>query len=108
MTNSLYQWSISNIAFNEAKIIHLRFNSTVCNQILAKYFLNNQPLAQRASQHGLGVIISDDLSWSLHHSSIVSKAFKTLRLIQRTFGSSTSFKVCKILYLSLVRSNNIL
>ena len=84
--------------------MHLRFNNTVRDQMLAKYFLSNQPLAQRASQRDLGVIISDNLSWSLHHSSVVSKVLKTLGFIHRTFGSSTSFKVHKILYLSLVRS----
>ena len=87
-----HQWIISNIGFNKVKTTHLRFKNTIYDQISADYFLNNQQIAQRDSQHDSGVITLVDLFWLLHHASIVSKALKTLGLTQKTFGSSTPSK----------------
>jgi hypothetical protein len=50
-------------------------------------------------QKDLGIIISDDFSWSAHYSSIVSKA-----LVKRVIGTSSSITVRKQVYVILVRS----
>ena len=47
----------------------------------------------------IGVIMSDDLSWSDHYSLIVSRALRTLGLVRRTVGASV--QVRKYLYLLL-------
>ena len=51
----------------------------------------------------LGVIMSNDLSWSRHCHYIVSKAYKSLGTIRRTFKTN-SISAKRKLYLSLVCS----
>ena len=52
----------------------------------------------------LGIIVTNNLSWSSHHHHICSKAYFALNLIRRTI-STTSIDVKRRLYISLVRSN---
>ena len=101
--DSLYQWSVSNISFNLVKTILLRF-SPHQSPFPTDYFLDNQLIVHSDSCRDLGVTLSQNLSWSKHISNIVSKAYKILGLIRRTFNSSTPTGVRKTLYLSLVRS----
>ena len=101
--DSLFQWSASNISFNKAKTILLRFSPNQ-SPFPTDYFLDGQLIAHSDSCRDLGVILSQNLSWSNHISIIVSKAYKILGLIRRTFNSSTPTGVRKTLYLSLVRS----
>ena len=101
--NNLFQWSLSNITFNTAKSTFLSFGN-VRSEAAINLCLNGQPIPQSHTHKDLGVIISDDLSWSSQYSYIVSKALKTLGLIKRTVGSSASIQVRMSLYLLLVRS----
>ena len=62
------------------------------------------PISTNNQQRDLGIIISSDLSWSCHICRIVSKAYKILHLLRRTFCSSNDITTKKRLYISLVRS----
>ena len=102
--NSLYNWSLTNISFNYAKSVYLKFHSGGQSATDCSFLLHDQPISRSYSHRDLGIILSEDLSWSLHYKSIVSKALITLNLLRRVFGTSGSIRARKLLYLSLVRS----
>ena len=43
------------------------------------------PLNTTHSHRDLGVIISNNLNWNIHHDAILGKAYRTLSLVRRTF-----------------------
>ena len=61
-------------------------------------------MARKWSYRDLGIIMSHDLSWKNHHDFILSKAYRFLGLLRRTFSTVHCNQAKKILYLSLVRS----
>ena len=66
------------------------------------YFINGKEIPVVEQHCDLGVFLSCDLLWSGHISLISSKAYKMLGLIRRTFSSTASVSVKKLLYLILV------
>ena len=50
----------------------------------------------------LGLVLSEDLSWSEHYNFITAHAYKVLGLIRRTFSSSHCPDTILKLYISLV------
>lgn len=102
--DSLTHWSVNNLSFNLSKAI-LRFTSS-SSPIIFDYYLNDSVIGNRDSCRDLGVIVSQDLSWSLH---IFAKAYKMLGLIRRTFSSThTSISVRKTLSHSCALTTHIL
>ena len=65
--------------------------------------LNNSTLEQIESYKYLGLLLTTNLSWSSHISSICLKARKVLGLLYRRFYGNVSQDALKQLYLSLVR-----
>ena len=65
---------------------------------------NHQQLSPTDSHTDLGIVMSADLSWRKHYGLISSCAYRTLDLLRRTFNTTNSVKLKKLLYLSLVCS----
>ena len=66
-------------------------------------WLNGEPLQRTESYKYLGLLLSNNLSWSPHVASVCAKARQILGLLYRRFCSCTSPDALKQLYLSLVR-----
>jgi hypothetical protein len=68
-----------------------------------QYSINENIVEQVSTFKDLGVLISNNLSWSKHIESIVSKANKTLGLIKRICKEVKNTNTRRILYCALVR-----
>ena len=67
--------------------------------------LHDQPMERVSNYKYLGVLISDDLSWSPHIDKITSKARRLLGLLYRKFYRWSSPDALLKLYMSLIRPN---
>ena len=94
----------SSLSFNMSKCCLFRFHNRSVSPVHSTYHLDGAPIPSLDHCRDLGVIFSNNLSWSLKYDVISAKAYRQLGLIRRTFSSSTSVRVKKLLYLSLVRS----
>ena len=88
----------------------MQFNAKKCNimrigNVTRTFFYNiNQCILEEVTQSTyLGVTITNNLSWSPHISSIVSKAHQRLGFIRRNLRGSP-YKCREVAYKSLVRS----
>ena len=103
--NTLSTWSIEwNLNFNVSKCALLRFcsHSKVYPSVYSK---KSTSISSKSSVRDLGVTVSSNLSWTQHYDLISTSSYKSLGLIRRTFGQSTSLKAKKLLYITLVRSH---
>ena len=71
--------------------------------LLNQCLINENMLEQVFITKDLGVLITNNLSWSKHIESIVSKANKTLGLIKRICREVKNINTRRILYCTLVR-----
>ena len=69
------------------------------------YCINGSPVDSVPHCRDLGVHFSNDLSWTYHHSTIISKAYNTLHFLRRTMFLHHSSATKLSLYISLVWSN---
>ena len=92
------QW---NMTFNESKCIHLCFLSKPNPTAPPSSYLTNNSTSN--SHKDLGVIMSNDLSWTEHYHLIISKAYRLIGIIRCTFTSNCVI-TNKQLYLSLIQS----
>ena len=67
--------------------------------------LNNVSLSTSTSHKDLGVILSSNLSWSPHITSILQKAYRSLGLLKRAIPYESPTDLKRSLYLLLVRSH---
>ena len=99
--DNMSNWSTSNhLHFNTSKCTLLSFNS----QLNTTYQIDGYALPSIDHHRDLGVIFSSDLSWNKHYEHIITKAYRSLGLLRRTFSNSNSTSAKKLLYTSLVRS----
>ena len=92
------QISLSHLTIYFTKCIHIPFKSTSNTT----YFISNMVITCQNTHKDLGLIISSDLNWSHHYNSIISKAYKSLALLRRTFSSRHCQSVKLHLYTALV------
>ena len=99
--NALITWSsASHLKFNLNKSVHLAFKS----KISTSYTMFDTSISHIDCHKDLGLVLSEDLSWSKHYNFITARAYKVLGLIRRTFSSSHCPSTGLKLYVSLVRS----
>ena len=67
------------------------------------YSINGKTISLVNRTKDLGILLSSSLIWDDHYNSILSKAYKILGLIRRTFSTNSIF-VKKKLYISLIRA----
>lgn len=93
---------------------HLQLNALKCKSMIISrkkepitpqcaLMLNGNNLEQVKSYKYLGLLLTADLSWSSHISSVCLKARKILGLLYRRFYGNVSQDALKQMYLSLVR-----
>ena len=101
---SMTDWSKkSQLTFNSKKTFLLSFRGPRSSHFSFPYSLDGCDIDTRDSIRDLGVIFSNNLTWSSHIQGILSKAYRTLYSIRRTFPASvTPTVVKKKLYLSLI------
>ena len=88
---------------NEEKCSVLRF-TTNSFTIYKNYTIKSKPITSKNFEKDLGIIVSADLKWSQHYQYILSKAYKMLGLVRRTFSSANCVSAKRLIYISLVRS----
>ena len=105
---SLEQWCNTwRLNLNQHKCIHLRLslsNLAISPQTVA-YKVCGTTLKSVMSERDLGVIVTNNLSWSLHYGKLCQKAYNALHLIKRSLPESAPVYLKKQLYISLVHSH---
>ena len=96
--------SSNSLNFNISKCKYMvvsrkRMPTTPASPVL----LNSIPLERVELFKHLGLVISSDLSWSNHITSICAKAKRILGLLYRHYYNHVERDVLKQLYISLVR-----
>ena len=103
--NYVSTWSRENfLTLNLKKckfmLVSRKRNTTVCLKPLQ---LDGEVLETVECYKYLGVMLTSDLSWSVHVAAICSKARRVLGILYRQFYSNSTCAVLLQLYLSLVR-----
>ena len=91
------------LAFNTSKCKLLRISPPNHTISTTSYSINQSTIDLTPSYRDLGVLVSDDLRWNDHYSTIIAKAYKSMYYIRRSTSNSHSTHTKLSLYKSLVR-----
>ena len=101
----LLDWSNKwKLHFNISKCALVRFSYGTPISPASSYCMGDQDIVALDCLRDLGVLISDDLSWSAHYDLLCSRAYKIIGLLRRVFNNVFAIAAKKHLYISLVRS----
>ena len=79
--NSLFQWSFTSLlCFNANKSLHMHFHSKASDPV--SYHLGDSTIKTVSTWRDLGVVYSEDLSWSEHYKYITKKAYSKLNFLR--------------------------
>ena len=95
------QWTLN---FNEQTCVVMSFSPKSPAAINNTYFINSESVHQQDHHRDLGIIMSSDLSWSVHYCHILSNAYKMLHLLRQIFSTTHCPQNKRALYVSLIKS----
>ena len=79
----------------------MRFN--IKSPLYFNYLIEDTVIVNKSSIKDLEVLISSYLTWNLHVSYIIGKAYRSLGLLRHTFSHCNSVSAKKKLYITLVK-----
>ncbi|XP_044745861.1 uncharacterized protein LOC123307558 [Coccinella septempunctata] len=98
--DAVWKWSITwQLPLNLDKCTVLHMGKHNPNH---SYYLSHHAIKSVASQSDLGVIVTEDLSWSEHIAAASNKAKRMSLLLQKTFGRCDPH-TCSVLYTTYIR-----
>ena len=102
LNNAIYPWAQRNKAvFNGDKFEHIHFGKK--SREFAHYLdPDGNPITTKSQIKDLGVIISDDLTWSAHLDRTIANCRKQIAWILRVF-SKRDIDTMRTLWISLIR-----
>ena len=99
------QWSsLWKMKFYLTKCFFINFSLKRDFDISFDYFLNGITLKQVFNVKDLGVYFTSKLSFSLHISTVVNKAFRMFGFVKRIMKPFNNVTVFKVLYNAYIRS----
>ena len=102
LDDAIYPWAQANKAvFNGDKFEHVHFGKN-CASVPTYLDTNGTPIDKKANIKDLGVIISNDLTWSNQIDRVIASCRKQTAWILRTFASR-DIQTMRTLWVSLVR-----
>jgi hypothetical protein len=93
------------LQLNQRKCKHLRLSLSSHGNNINQYDISGSTIELVTHQRDLGIIVSNNLSWSFHYNKICQKAYNALHLIKKSLPDVASVHTKKQLYISLVRSH---
>uniref|UniRef100_A0A1X7SKP2 Reverse transcriptase domain-containing protein n=1 Tax=Amphimedon queenslandica TaxID=400682 RepID=A0A1X7SKP2_AMPQE len=104
--DSLIEWCNEwKLNLNVNKCYHMSFSILHNMEEGLKYQVDSVSLNKVNTCRDLGIIVTNNLSWSKHYHFICGKAYRALHFIRRNISASSSMSVKRSLYISLVRSH---
>ena len=76
----------------------MHFSRKKCLVAPHEYYLNQQRIRSTVSQCDLGILVSDDLKWSLHINNLVSKGNRMLGFLRRNCFHLADVNARRLLY----------
>ncbi|KER32541.1 hypothetical protein T265_01417 [Opisthorchis viverrini] len=84
------QWSLDwHLPLNDEKCVHISFRGDSANAFVMHGENEPEKITRIDVKKDLGIWVSSNLSFSLHHEKSAQKAFAILRMIRRTFSRIT-------------------
>ena len=103
--DSIGTWSEEwKVRLNASKCAHTHF-SMQGSVPSVKYRVNDSAIQCSSLHKDLGIIITQQMSWSTHINRVCSCVYHSLHVIKRNIPQNSSLALRKILYLTLVRSH---
>ena len=96
------QW---NLTLNSSKCVALHFSSKPQQPTAMSYCIGETSIPFLETQRDLDVTVSGTLSWSYQCDHVCTKAYRSLHVIRCNVPSSSSVKLKRQLYLTLVKSH---
>ena len=89
--NTIYEWSQQwglSLNIKKCKVMHVA-NKNIKQVNMCDYYLGESKLDVSEKENYLVVYLTNNLNWNAHVDTVTSKAYRTLGVIRRVFGTSS-------------------
>ena len=103
--SKISDWTDQNLmALNTDKTKYMIFNFCTSLQFQTRLYVKDSLLSQVRESKLLGVIMSDDLSWSANTSFIIKKAYKRMTILRKLYDFQVNIFNLIHIYIMYIRA----